>query len=278
MSDKGAPAWFSLADYDYCKELTDIQWAHAAIRRNDLARYINSGKTMAYSNQSVEDYMEWCRQDRNFAMNTMFNRLVDSDHPFPSLYGRTVTPVSVEELVSQWFSARELDEIKEYAAPLMENDIGHLPPPGTTEFNNLFLTPYHLLARNSESSDASVLPVLCQISLDTPLDKLMVDFKELVIEYREIMKVEGGSKSIAPLKMSRWCEYQVLPYLDLTLWAKYYDEKLTQHQLAGFSYPNEHEVDITARLRNRKKPYADELISDGFVRKLTNQAVFPAAI
>ena len=69
-----------------------------------------------------------------------------------------------------------------------------------------------------------------------------------------------------------WSRWQVLPYIDLTLWSKFCRTRIGLAAMGETLFPNETEVDTTDRVRRTTKRRADWLMRDEIQIALGNQA------
>jgi hypothetical protein len=146
--------------------------------------------------------------------------------------------------------------------------------------------------RNSKLSDKYFWDVdispfnaaFVQVNLWNSDKKLVEDFKtwirtEKAKRYIDVVDNKGGSKIPDKIRkhpptqadFNQWGENNVLPYLDLTLWAKANQSKITLETLGEVLFAaNELVDDTTLKVTRSTKPKADELMEQATLMIFAN--------
>jgi len=103
-------------------------------------------------------------------------------------------------------------------------------------------------------------------------EQLIKDFREWLKTIRAISKNKVREKKFKPNDLKKWVNYQILPYLDLTLIADAEEIILTQNMLGRMLFPNEYNVDLTERIRKIVKPLAEWLLDSNTLEALHIQS------
>lgn len=103
---------------------------------------------------------------------------------------------------------------------------------------------------NLNASDASILK---------DFSRLLKGMRQMEAEDENNMKkqIKSPSKLIKSFVTN-----QVIPYIDLKLWARYNKEEIVDHVIADWLYPNEIEIGVVERIRKTTRPLANKAISN----------------
>jgi hypothetical protein len=121
-------------------------------------------------------------------------------------------------------------------------------------------TPINLVYRDRDISTLPTSPTHVTVELAATDKQIMDDFRKWLTEYRKIINHEIIKNSFTQSDFDYWIRYCIIPYIDLTLIAKYKGKKLTQNKLARLIFPNEYDIDIVGRIRQVTKPIAERLL------------------
>lgn len=114
----------------------------------------------------------------------------------------------------------------------------------------------------SEYGDYS--PHIC-VELEAPDEVLVEAFKTWLQKQRQKnvenqLKFNLGRKA-GRWNFAKWCEYSVLPYLDLKIYEKEIKRKFTHHVIGNAIFPLDVEFDTTEAVRKTTSGYVQEALS-----------------
>ncbi|MCQ8128154.1 DUF6387 family protein [Methylomonas rivi] len=101
-------------------------------------------------------------------------------------------------------------------------------------------------------------------------EQIIADFKKWLEKVRQDKNLVAPKKLFNEVDFKEWAEYMILPYLDLIIWSKYNEIKITQPVLGNVLFPDEI-VDTTERIRRTIKPKAEWLMQESTINALALQ-------
>lgn len=109
-----------------------------------------------------------------------------------------------------------------------------------------------------------------EVSIQAP-DSIIIDnFKEWL---KEAKKAHGSSlrNFFTPKEIKKWSKNQLIPYIDLTLWARLEGVKITDAVMGNALFPNEYDKDRTAMIADTVRPKAKWLVQTSVVSAIMKQ-------
>ncbi len=239
-------SWFDLKNYEKLKELNLCEWVGLLTWRGliisvtpynfgffkvspvnkwiiESANKSNKSETFSVQNMTVADIGVIQQSEKLNNALQIFDELTDSDfNNFLRQYP------NLRQQQSEYY--------KQFLSPI----------------SSFFDNQMHYVSVNLKASD----------------EQIMSDFRQWLSEYRKITGIEQPivKKRKNPLPaftnndLSRWVEYRVLPYIDLTMIAQLEGKEMTYPKIANLIFPDVYDVDIVERVKKTTKPEADRLI------------------
>ena len=68
----------------------------------------------------------------------------------------------------------------------------------------------------------------------------------------------------------KWTEYCVLGFIDLTIWSKFENIKITDNIMGQSLFPDEYNVDLAEKIRKTIRPLSQKLLSYPVINTLQN--------
>ncbi len=142
---------------------------------------------------------------------------------------------------------------------LFEYDLQELSQSLTRWFNQ------HIQAdeKNSPLADKvnpKILDAFIHVDLNTPDNVLMDAFKKW-LQSKLQTSIHYRKKNFSAALLSRWALNQVLPYIDLSYWAKLNKVQIPHWLMGEALFPGNHQGDKTDRVRKTTEKTAKEIMS-----------------
>lgn len=116
-----------------------------------------------------------------------------------------------------------------------------------------------------------------RVNLDATDQQIIEDFKVYLTACRQDAEATPRDKNYTDNDAQKWHRNGVLPYLDLTIWARSENIMITQHVLGQAIFPDDFLGDPTDRIRRTTKPMAEGLQSKAcfgvFYAQITSKIV-----
>jgi hypothetical protein len=131
-------------------------------------------------------------------------------------------------------------------------------------------TPYYKML-----AECGILPndcVMVKVDLHASDEKIKTDFSNWLSATRAAMGIVAPKKKFTKDDFDVWVKNAILPYLDLTAWARAHHFEITQQVLGLALFPNEYEVNLAERIRKVIAPMVKPMVSEVFTDALRMQA------
>lgn len=115
--------------------------------------------------------------------------------------------------------------------------------------------------------------LIANIDLHATDEKIIADFTKWLSAARDQLKLITPRKKFSKNEFSVWSKNCILPYLDLTAWARANDVEITQQLLGTSLFPDEYDVNLAERVRKVIAPMAKNIARDIFTDALRSQAI-----
>lgn len=129
---------------------------------------------------------------------------------------------------------------------------------------------YELMEQSGIQFDGNVL---AKVDLHTSDEKLVADFVEWLKTTRERTGINVPKKKFTKDDFRTWSRSAILPYLDLTSWARANRVEITQQLLGTALFPDEYSVNLAERIRKVTAPMARSLAREVVTDALRGQAL-----
>ena len=260
---KNAPAWFSLKNYLGAKELSSYGWYIHLIRRWAALDCLERGYRYELSHFFTQPILS--ESEINLIKSKMTSGR--NTQQVPKIAKVNLFTDTVRSLGLYWIAYGENDDLDVVKA------IANLTNGNETDNDNeLLSTSYDLYLKEKKGISNDGL-LLLEIDSTATDEKILEDFAT----WLKLARDEFGSikkKAFTEATFSEWCDYGVLPYLDLKIWSKKNCIKLTHYAIGKALYPDDDEScnDPTERVRRTTAPKADWLMNSAVLRALEIQA------
>ena len=114
-----------------------------------------------------------------------------------------------------------------------------------------------------------------QIDIGAPDEQLIGDFKKWIADIRKQIGISSYPQNFTSADLADWHAKQVLPYIDLTIWAKLMDRNITQQEIGIVLFPDDYNISLSDRVRRTVKPLAEKLMMSSTVGAISMQAGLP---
>ena len=112
--------------------------------------------------------------------------------------------------------------------------------------------------------------VALSVNLHGSEEQLVADFRKWL---NGIKRARGLDMPIKRRDFQSWTQHCILPFLDLTNWARAYNKEITQQVLGLALFPAEFEVNLGERVRKVVSPLAQRVSATEFINSLRSQAL-----
>ncbi len=132
------------------------------------------------------------------------------------------------------------------------------------------------ISNHPEKSRTSICDIIeghsstVMVNLDASDDQIINDFRKWLADKREKQESRPPKKMITSEQTAKWRTYEILAYLDLTLWARANNKKITNELMGSTLFPNI-DVNKAERIRKVVEPMALELMRPSFFFALISQ-------
>lgn len=276
------PDWFDIKNYDSVASMGLLEWGEALNLRIWLNRLVGKGKTTD-EKLKIE----------NFITEEIISMATNPDVGFD--YGskgfepmqQTVSPLSIGMIGMVWGDITLGGNAAKFKS-ILENPKAQENSELAQEYLKLSASVYDefLKERYDESYAQSreweeqrsyygrKLNGLsfAQVDISAPDKQLLEDFKTWLKDTRELVGLSSKPQTFTPADMASWHEKRVLPYIDLTTWAKLKNINITQQQIGIVLFPDDFNISLDSRIRRTVKPLAEELMMPRTIGAICIQA------
>lgn len=274
------PAEFSLSKYDVVADFDHKTWFVNLEKRYELFALCNTPFNLL-KGDNTDAVVNMQASTRKKVLALLKNPIISTEESSGSLFGlqddAVVTLKNKDFFTLLMHANFEYEEnYQTFVKELTENST-----------SGIVTRPRNSKLSNKEFWDVDISPVhtaFAQVDLWNSDQKLVEDFKTWVkiekakrhIDFMEDKK--GGSKIPDKIRkhaptaadFNQWTENQVLPCLDLIIWASANQCKITDRMLAEALFPTNFETEITIKVMRSTKPKAEELMDSATLMIFAN--------
>lgn len=251
MTEEFDTSWFDLRKYDAVEGFDISDWYFQLEKRQTIQLF-------AKENQDLMDRVHISRWK---VINNNTKKYIASIKENPVLdvskYKRTIQSVRDTNFFDLHMAASGNEEIKK----LINS------PDDSFDFNKS-----DSLIISRPKSSVYMNRAMLTIDLSATDEQLTNDFNDWLKSHRLTTNSRVREKRFSSKDFSKWINFRILPYLDLTLIADAEDKTLTQNMLGRILFPDEYNVDLTERIRRSVKPIAEQLLEKKVLESLHIQA------
>lgn len=232
------PSWFKICKYDKASSLGLKGWYEQIEQRLSLRDFIDMN--LNDNLNRVDAIVSWSnliKTDPIFERkeNVLMDMLGKLDSFIISEVSDSVRDFTAGDLKSINQAIKLMGIDKDLIAYC--NDEPHREMPAKIELANNFPNKPVELLRN-EFSWISLYSVALTANLEASDEQLINDFQSWLKHARTNFDCRTIEEIFTDIDFNDWCEYAILPYFDLTTWAKFKDSEFTHSIMSEAIFPN----------------------------------------
>ena len=263
--------WFAAANYDVMDSAKILQWARAFEIRGFLQYMLGriQRDSAEYSLADFDEVFEVATSELVVDIVSRVDRV--DEKQFGHFFTKTVSPVSIGYLSAVWGDLARTPVIGRVAEdlrdgqPISESE----DPEYARRIGNM---PIDLIHPNKGESllETTGGDVLALVELSAPDEVLVEHFRDFVQKYKQ----ELGLKQVrrfSNVDFAKWRKHKLLEYMDIEVFARRHDIRLTQQQIGIALFPDEYHISLDDRIRRTVKPMAEYMLKSSTVIALLRQ-------
>jgi len=254
------PDWFNLDKYGPLADMSAREWAVQLKQRFIMLDSDAEDSEKVYKNiiscpittdirpyipgfgDGIPSFGGWLHSENN---------LLDPKIRYTKLYQKHVVPLGCVD--AYWYAAELPDSMTQVFRKDYPDDIFNYVPIDSFFQNQL---------------DFFEGVVNLSVNLNVPDDQLVGEFRAYLEAAREVHRYPEG-KRIKKSILKRLCESKVLPYIDLSYWAKANGQNIPNHIIGDWLFPDDM-VDVAEKIRKVTEPLAKRSVKPHFIRTLSS--------
>lgn len=270
-SAREIPKWFDIDKYRPLQNLDLVGWARQISIRSFVVWLLGPGREPG-TNSVDETAKRWLQE---IECNPVIKVADTSEHVNVWHSRRSARPYDTYSVwaLESYFAYCHFLEFVSPEDPFMASvkaaceseDRGNQ----TEEAEALATMPYDLVYKRRGISTEGQTTVVVDLATD---EQILDDFRHWLSGFRTAIEVQAPKSNFTEKDFASWCENGVIPYMDLTLWARAEGYSITQNALGEAIFPMEDRADTTERIRRTTKPKAERLLKEETARALEYQA------
>ena len=264
------PAWFDLDRYH---ELAEFELDDWLINLTWRAAFLNwLGDQIEEFRTEIEDRFQ-SNQGRPLAKrrtkpydwaNDRYSRGPESHPELKTATVRSLSVLNVAQII-KWGAEGNYEFSKKLCGAAEQMD----SLDWSSDFQRFMSEPFDLQER-SEIMGTDFGDVKAEIDLFAPDDVIIADFPKWLGSARKVFEIPS-QRMFSDAQLSKWVEFRIIPYMDLTLWAKLEKVNISYAVLGNALFPDEFDVDLPDRIRRVTKPQADRLTQSRVIEAMVRQ-------
>ncbi len=266
-SVKNIPSWFNLKKYEALRTLDVQGWSRQILIRTVVAELLESDAP-----EDKQEALDWINE---IAISPVIAPADDSGHVENWLTRIKRNPcitysVWPTEILTLYAYAQEFDSGDAYMRNLRAACKASLHGKATLEEDALVRQSFDHAMSDQEIDSEGMMNLTVDLSATD--EQLIADYKRCLTASRKALGKVAPQQNFCAKDFCKWFENGILPYIDLTLWARAHNISITQNALGEAIFPNEDDADTTERIRRTTKPQATYLLREETCRALEYQA------
>lgn len=260
------PDWFDLKNYDSVASMGIKEWTEALQLRNYIAS-TGRGKYRDDPDEAIERLIR-------AAKNPSGGWGGEGVEIHESWRWRTVSPLEVGMIGLVWGEITSKGDGRKFKRDL---EIGRIQknPELAEKYSSLENSTYDDLFTVGFTPEEFGGFTFAQIDITASDEHLIEDFKMWLKDTRALIKIEAQPHKFTETDMADWHTKRVLPYIDLTVWAKLKGVDITQQEIGIVLFPDDFNISLSDRVRRTVKPLAEKLLKFSTVGAISAQAGIP---
>lgn len=267
IKNQQLPEWFDIARYERSENLDLRGWHLNLVPRMILCDLLKEkGKYRQQLQKCFEKHI--ARVDNLLVIENESDSIDDqfaltnySEDAESRLTQATVR--SLPASYSVWAIAQALNDDSDLSKSLLSASkkvwaIDH--PAGENELDdmtdNLVDQPIDLLERKGTQLEDQYLHI--EVDMFAPDSMIISSFQEWLKAAREVFDLPSRNL-FTPAEIRKWSKFQILPFIDLTVWAELAAVKIPDQAMGVALFPNEHDVSLNERIAKVVRPMANRL-------------------
>jgi hypothetical protein len=258
VSEIVKPDWFSLDKYRVLNDMSAQEWAIQLKQRYLLHDGSIEDREMVYKNiishpiiadvhpnnpgfgDGIENFGGWLYHE---------NDLLDPHLRCTELFQKHVVPLTCNDVY--WLAEDLPDSMNAMFGEGLDD--GRFDSVPVDSFQQNQMDFFHGIVNLS-------------VNLNVPDGLLVDEFKKYIDAAREVYKYPEGKKIKISI-LNRLIDSGILPYLDLSYWAKTKGINIPNHIIGDWLFPDDM-IDVAEKIRKVTQPLARRSVDPGFIRTL----------
>lgn len=284
------PSWFDLSRYEKAAEFDLVDWhlnlvprfVFSNLKGKEIIKYRTSFEECFSGeegplivNHVIGDIRKWLIAARNEDSKEKFTECnLESDSPHSRLIQATIQLLPVDYIACAIAQAKyEESDLSAALILASEKFWKDVSTDGDLEVDDevdaLLREAIDLLVR--KSSDLRDDPFLhVEVNMHAPDSLIIDDFRKWLIAAREVFEIPAKNL-FTESDMDSWAKFQILPFVDLSNWAKLEDVKIPDPVMGAALFPNEYDVSLSERIAKVVRPKANWLTRSSVVNAIQAQ-------
>ena len=272
------PSWFNIENYSICDSFSRYSWEYSILLRQLLINEISlkdrtkkNGKKQLANQLLINRLIEISSPKILLKASTM-----KSEESIPSFLEKekSISDLSYCDLLTiyenlQYQENKSLDYMKDIIKHRDECHEMFKEEDKTSGISDAHAYWINYFDEDFYPNDWSVFDNIPQyeeddahitVNLRNNDEDIINSFKEWLQNTRQKTDIIRSNR-ISDKELTKLSQFKTLAYIDLFLWMKITDIKLTQYQIANLLYPNEFDIDIKERLKACTIPRATMVLN-----------------
>jgi len=256
------PSWFDLSKYDALNGMS-LRWWWCQIEMRTYLVNMMDPMTESLDSSFAEHQLPILQETPIIPLPEDVSGL-SSMCGWNSLPIRSLTSMDVYQLY-RYIPEKEWDKCEELTSARGESEtsLGF-----NYEFSEISVTQnenkYAVCYPNGDLNFLS-------INLSASDKTLINEFKNWLKKHRKETNSTKLKSRIDESDINKWCDYKILPYIDLILWGYFNEIAINQNILGEVLFCDERDVDSTERIRQTTIPLAKKVFSNKMNSKIAFQ-------
>ena len=235
------PSWFNIENYSICDSFSRYSWEYSILLRQLLINEI-----------SLKDRTKK-NGKKQLANQLLINRLIEISSPKILLKASAMK--SEESIPSFLEKEKSISDLSYCDLLTIYENLQYQENKSLDYMKDIIKHRDECHEMFKEEDDAHI-----RVNLRNNDEDIINSFKEWLQNTRQKTDIIRSNR-ISDKELTKLSQFKTLAYIDLFLWMKITDIKLTQYQIANLLYPNEFDIDIKERLKACTIPRATMVLN-----------------
>ncbi|MFJ1214517.1 DUF6387 family protein [Burkholderia pyrrocinia] len=277
------PSGLDVEKYDVCFQWKLGDWVanifHRLIRQSSIDDNLSDSAYIAMMQEATDEVFD--SPELNYGHSE--EGAIDADPSSPPAVGQRVRDMSVLDVLRlrDYFDDAVFSKYTtaySHAVEAIDVFTGRENPDASdSAFEAATLvsdTPEWVMTKECLGEDFRFSPfAVASVDLEAPDDELVEHFLAWVASARANRGIEPLARSFTKADLQLWSEMRVLTYIDLTLWAKARNLRISATVMGRALFPSEFDVGLEDRVRKVVAREATRLMSMTTLRLMQSQHI-----